>query len=101
MVAGVGYPAGVVARIAIAAQCAEALDAALRRNQSAKLAVNIFLITMVTGLAEAVHFAERQHLDLEQFSSVLTGGHMASEVSHAKLGQARVKRHRVTTIWNS
>ena len=49
-----------------------------------KLAVNIFLITMVTGLAEAVHFAERQRLDLEQFSSVLTGGPMASEVARTK-----------------
>ena len=28
-----------------------------------QLSVNLFLITMVTGLAEAVHFAERNGLD--------------------------------------
>ena len=31
-----------------------------------KLSVNLFLISMVTGLAESVHFAERHGLDLDQ-----------------------------------
>jgi 3-hydroxyisobutyrate dehydrogenase len=50
-----------------------------------KLSVNIFLITLVTGLAEAVHFAGRQGLDLDQFAAVLNAGPMASDVSRVKL----------------
>lgn len=50
-----------------------------------KLSVNLFLITMVTGLAEAVHFAARQGLDLSQFRAVLDAGPMASNVSRVKL----------------
>jgi 3-hydroxyisobutyrate dehydrogenase len=49
-----------------------------------KLAVNLFLITMVTGLAEAVHFAERHGLDLAQLVAVLDAGPMASDVSRVK-----------------
>jgi 3-hydroxyisobutyrate dehydrogenase len=50
-----------------------------------KLAVNLFLITMVTGLAEAFHFADRHGLDLERFTAVLDAGPMASAVSRVKL----------------
>ena len=50
-----------------------------------KLAVNLFLITQVTGLAEAFHFAENHGLDLETFRSVLDSGPMASSVSRIKL----------------
>ncbi|HST65569.1 MAG TPA: NAD(P)-dependent oxidoreductase [Mycobacteriales bacterium] len=50
-----------------------------------KLAVNLFLITMVTGLAEATHFAEQHGLDLDRFRGVLDAGPMASSVSRAKL----------------
>ncbi len=49
-----------------------------------KLAVNLFLITMVSGLAEATHFAARHGLDLETFARVLGAGPMASDVSRAK-----------------
>ena len=49
-----------------------------------KLAVNIFLITMVTGLAESVHFAERHGLDLARLTAVLDAGPMASDVSRIK-----------------
>lgn len=49
-----------------------------------KLAVNLFLITMVTGLAEAVHFAERHGLDLARLDAVLDAGPMASDVSRVK-----------------
>jgi 3-hydroxyisobutyrate dehydrogenase len=49
-----------------------------------KLAVNLYLITMVTGLAEAVHFAERHGLDLRRFVEVLDKGPMASTVSRGK-----------------
>lgn len=50
-----------------------------------KLSVNLFLITMVTGLAEAFHFAERHGLDLDRFVDVLDAGPMASAVSRIKL----------------
>jgi 3-hydroxyisobutyrate dehydrogenase len=49
-----------------------------------KLAVNLFLITMVTGLAEAIHFAGRQGLDMQQLLAVLDAGPMASSVSRIK-----------------
>jgi 3-hydroxyisobutyrate dehydrogenase len=49
-----------------------------------KLAVNLFLITMVTGLTEAFHFAGRHGLDLHQFVAVLDAGPMASSVSRIK-----------------
>jgi 3-hydroxyisobutyrate dehydrogenase len=49
-----------------------------------KLSVNLFLITMVTGLAEAFHFAQRHELDLQQFLAVLDKGPMASAVSRVK-----------------
>lgn len=49
-----------------------------------KLSVNLFLITMVTGLAEAVHFANRHGLDMQQFLAVLDAGPMASSVSRVK-----------------
>ena len=50
-----------------------------------KLAVNLFLITMVTGLAEATHFARRHGVDLDRFREVLDAGPMASAVSRAKI----------------
>ncbi|AKJ09488.1 2-hydroxy-3-oxopropionate reductase [Streptomyces incarnatus] len=49
-----------------------------------KLAVNLFLITLVTGLTEAFHFAERQGLDRRLFLDVLDAGPMASAVSRMK-----------------
>jgi len=49
-----------------------------------KIAVNAFLIPMVTGLAEAVHFADRHGLDLKQLQAVLDAGPMASSVSRVK-----------------
>jgi 3-hydroxyisobutyrate dehydrogenase len=52
-----------------------------------KLSVNLFLITMVTGLAEAVHFAQRQGLDLRQLQAIVDAGPMASAVSKIKLAK--------------
>jgi 3-hydroxyisobutyrate dehydrogenase len=52
-----------------------------------KLSVNLFLITMVTGLVEAFHFADRHALDLEQFAAVLDAGPMASSVSRIKISK--------------
>ncbi|MFI8192094.1 NAD(P)-dependent oxidoreductase [Streptomyces sp. NPDC085946] len=49
-----------------------------------KLSVNLFLITLVTGFAEAFHFAERHGLDRRLFLDVLDAGPMASGVSRTK-----------------
>ena len=49
-----------------------------------KIAINAFLIPMVTGLAEAFHFADRHGLDLRQLQAILEAGPMASNVSKVK-----------------
>jgi 3-hydroxyisobutyrate dehydrogenase len=49
-----------------------------------KLAVNLFMINMVTGLAEAMHFAKAHDLDLDRLVQVLDSGPMASDVSRIK-----------------
>jgi 3-hydroxyisobutyrate dehydrogenase len=49
-----------------------------------KLAVNLLLTAIVTGLAEAAHFAERHGLDLAKFVTVLEDGPLASDVSRVK-----------------
>lgn len=52
-----------------------------------KLSVNLFLITMVTGLCEAYHFADQQGLDVRLLQAVLDAGPMASNVSRTKLSK--------------
>ncbi|CAM3160510.1 NAD(P)-dependent oxidoreductase [Asticcacaulis taihuensis] len=52
-----------------------------------KLAVNLFLITLVTGLAEAVNFARSVGLDADLFRTILDAGPMASAVSRGKLAK--------------
>ncbi|WP_075018151.1 NAD(P)-dependent oxidoreductase [Actinacidiphila rubida] len=54
-----------------------------------KLAVNLFLITTVTGLSEAYHFAERHGLDQATFLAVVDAGPMASGVSRVKAPKLR------------
>jgi 3-hydroxyisobutyrate dehydrogenase len=49
-----------------------------------KFSVNLFLITLVTGLAEAFHFADRHGLDQRLLREVLDAGPMASAVSRMK-----------------
>ncbi|MFJ3895068.1 MULTISPECIES: NAD(P)-dependent oxidoreductase [unclassified Streptomyces] len=49
-----------------------------------KFSVNLFLITLVTGLAEAFHFADRHGLDQRLLRDVLDAGPMASSVSRVK-----------------
>ncbi|MFF8875573.1 NAD(P)-dependent oxidoreductase [Streptomyces massasporeus] len=49
-----------------------------------KFSVNLFLIAVVTGLAEAFHFAEQHGLDQRLFRDVLDAGPMASAVSRGK-----------------
>lgn len=52
-----------------------------------KLSVNLFLVTMVTGLAEATHFAQRNGVDLALFRDIVDAGPMASKVSTIKLAK--------------
>jgi len=52
-----------------------------------KLAVNIFLISTVTGLAEAANFAASQGLDMQLFKRIADGGQMASGISRIKTGK--------------
>lgn len=54
-----------------------------------KLAVNTFLITMVTGLAEAARFASAHGLDMRRFAEILDAGPMCSAVSRVKIGKLR------------
>ncbi|MFE6197563.1 NAD(P)-dependent oxidoreductase [Streptomyces sp. NPDC057838] len=49
-----------------------------------KFSVNLFLITQVTGLAEAFHFADRHGVDQRLLRDVLDAGPMASAVSRGK-----------------
>jgi 3-hydroxyisobutyrate dehydrogenase len=50
-----------------------------------KLAVNLYLDTMLAGLAEAFHFADRQGLDLETFAAAVDAGPMASDLTRVKV----------------
>lgn len=54
-----------------------------------KFAVNIYLIAVVTALAEAYHFAQAQELDLEVFADAIKSGQMASPIAGVKLDKLR------------
>jgi 3-hydroxyisobutyrate dehydrogenase len=49
-----------------------------------KLAINLYMIAMVTGLAEAVHFAKRRGLDLARLVAVLEASPMSNDVARVK-----------------
>jgi 3-hydroxyisobutyrate dehydrogenase len=92
-----GALVGMIAGDPVAVDSVAALLAPMCRDQFAcgpvpnalmtKLAVNVFLISMVTGLVEAMHFAERQGLDPRIVADVLDAGPMASDVSRIKLAK--------------
>lgn len=50
-----------------------------------KLAINLYLNSMLVGLAEAVHFAGRHGLDLGAFKAAIDAGPMASDVTRVKI----------------
>src|SRR3546814_2527880 len=52
-----------------------------------KLAVNLFMIVMVSGLVEAFHFAERAGIDPAVLRDVLAVSPMASNVSQVMAGK--------------
>lgn len=74
-----------VVRPLLAPMCRDIFDCGAVPNAlRMKLAVNIFLITLVTGLAEAGHFTRQHGLDMERFAAILEAGPMASRVSRNK-----------------
>ncbi|MFD7769599.1 NAD(P)-dependent oxidoreductase [Streptomyces sp. NPDC059787] len=81
-----GDPSAVAAvRPLLAPMCRETFDCgAVPGALLMKLSVNLFLITQVTGLTEAFHFADRHGLDRRRFLDVLDAGPMASAVSRMK-----------------
>jgi len=84
MIAGEGASTAAVEPL-LAPMCSQRfLCGAVPNALLMKLSVNLFLITMVTGLAEAVHFADRHGLDQQQLVAVLDAGPMASAVSRVK-----------------
>lgn len=50
-----------------------------------KLAVNLYLNTMIVGLAEAIHFANVHGLDALAFKAAIDSGPMACDVTHVKI----------------
>lgn len=69
----------------LAPLCAEVVDCGpVPGALLMKFAVNLFLITMVTGLAEAYRFADGHDLDPKVLTRILDAGPMASQVSRAK-----------------
>lgn len=81
-----GDPAAVAEAIPIIdAMCGQRFDCgAVPSALITKLAVNLFLITQVTGLAESFHFAAWHDLDPALLRDILDAGPMASAVSRAK-----------------
>ncbi len=81
-----GDPAAVAqVRPLLAPMCRETvLCGAVPNALTMKLAVNLYLVTMVAALAEAAHFAEHHDLNMDRFLAVLDAGPMASAVSRAK-----------------
>ncbi|GAA2542755.1 MULTISPECIES: NAD(P)-dependent oxidoreductase [Streptomyces] len=78
-------PAVAAVRPLLAPVCHETFDCGPVPNALLmKLSVNLFLITQVTGLTEAFHFADRHGLDRGRFLDVLDAGPMASAVSRMK-----------------
>ncbi|WP_306210386.1 NAD(P)-dependent oxidoreductase [Actinoplanes sp. RD1] len=84
-----GDPADVArVRPVLAPMCRETVECGpVPQGLLMKLAVNIFLITTVTGLAEAWHFAEQHGLDTGTFAAVLDAGQMASPISRVKVAK--------------
>lgn len=84
MLAGDPYDVDMI-RPLLAPMCRDiVLCGDVPRASTMKLAINLYLITAVTGLAEAMHFAQQHGLDLHQFADVLNTGQLASPVARVK-----------------
>jgi 3-hydroxyisobutyrate dehydrogenase len=90
LIAMLAGPADVVERVGVllTAMCRSVFRCGeVPRALTTKLAVNVFLIDMVTGLAEATRFAEGNGVDPEVFRAVLDSGPMSSDVSRLKIAK--------------
>ena len=87
LVAMLAGAADVVASVQplLAPMCRKTVDCGATPNALImKFAVNLFMICMVTGLAEAMHFARSYDVDLGTLVTVLDASPMASDVSRVK-----------------
>lgn len=94
LVAMLAGPAAAVAEVRplLAPMCRQVVDCgAVPGGLTMKLAINLYLVTTVAALAEAVHFAERQGLDLGTFAAVLDAGQTASGISRLKVEKLRTR----------
>lgn len=88
LVAMVAGPTESAERVAplLAPMCRQVIDCgAVPGGLAMKLAVNTALIAMVTGLAEAVHLAQRLGVRLDRLAETLLAGPMANDVLRVKL----------------
>ncbi len=86
MVAGATEAVRSDAARLISPMCHQTFDAGLVPTAlRLKISVNLYLITMVTGLAEAAGLARKLGVDWSLLKSVLDAGPMASDVSRLKL----------------
>ena len=87
LVAMLAGAADVVASVQplLAPMCRKTVDCGPTPNALVmKFTVNLFMICMVTGLAEAMHFARSYDVDLGTLVTVLDASPMASDVSRVK-----------------
>lgn len=69
----------------ISPMCRDVMECGAVPNATlTKLGSNLLLITMVTGLAEAMHFANQNDLPVEQLVDAILGGPLASDVTRVK-----------------
>ncbi len=88
MIAGATEASRAHAAELIAPMCLQTFDAGVVPTAlRLKISVNLFLIAMVSGLAEAASLAEKLDVDMSLLRSVLDAGPMASDVSRMKLGK--------------
>jgi 3-hydroxyisobutyrate dehydrogenase len=94
LVAMLAGPGDAVARVRplLAPMCRQVVECgAVPGGLTMKLAINLYLVTTVAALAEAVHFAQQQGLDLGTFAAVLDAGQTASGISRIKVDKLRTR----------
>lgn len=92
MVAGRDADAVAEAQRILAPMCVDTVPCgAVPGALSMKLAVNLYMIGMVTALAEAVNFAAQIGLDLDSFAKVLAAGPMDSTLARTKVDKLRAE----------
>lgn len=76
----------------VAPMCRDVMECGPVPNATlTKRASNLLLITMVTGLAEAMHFANRNELPVHNLVDAILGGPLASDVARVKAPKLAVR----------